>query len=207
MTKRFPIEHWKVISNGVNIPIKSLDSEYIKSLGLEKNKYIIGVGRFLEEKGFDYLIRSFGKARVSEYKLVLVGDTDYPTDYSKRLRLLAKENNVVLTGFIKGDNLKQIYSFARLFIISSYAEGHPIALLEAMSYGIDVLASNIQANLQVGLEKNDYFQVGDESDLKEKILVKLSGNRERNYTDLLSSKYNWNTITDETYKIYNNLKP
>jgi glycosyltransferase involved in cell wall biosynthesis len=205
MTKRYPIEHWKVISNGVNIPVKSLDSEYIESLGLERNKYIIGVGRFLEEKGFDYLIRSFGKAGVSEYKLVLVGDTDYPTDYSKRLRSLARENNIVLTGFIKGDKLQQIYSFARLFVISSFAEGHPIALLEAMSFNVDVLASDIPANLQIGLEKDDYFRAGDEDELKEKIIVKLSGKMERNYSELLSEKYNWDKIAKETYNIYNKL--
>jgi len=206
ITKRYPLIRSKVISNGVNLPVKSLNSGYIESLGLEKYKYVIGVGRFLEEKGFDYLIRSFCKTGDTEYKLVLVGDTDYPTDYSKRLRSLAAKSNVVLTGFIKGEKLNQIYSFARLFIISSYAEGHPIALLEAMSYNTDVLASNIPANLQVGLEKNDYFQVGDEDDLKEKILAKLSGKRERNYMDLLSSKYNWDTITGETYGIYNKLK-
>jgi alpha-maltose-1-phosphate synthase len=207
MTKRYPLKNWKVIPNGVNLPVMSVNSDYIESLGLEKYKYIIGVGRFLEEKGFDYLIRSFGKAGVDDYKLVLVGDTDYPTDYSNRLRLLAKENKVVLTGYIKGDSLQQVYSFARLFIITSYAEGHPIALLEAMSYNIDVLASNIPANIQVGLEKSDYFEVGDEDDLKKKILVKLSGKGERNYTNLLFSKYNWDTIADETYRIYNNLKP
>jgi alpha-maltose-1-phosphate synthase len=207
MTKKYPLEHWSVISNGVNLPAKSLNSEFIESLGLEKYKYIIGIGRFLEEKGFDYLIRSFVKTGVNDYKLVLVGDTDYPTDYSNRLKSLAKENNVVLTGFIKGDYLQQVYSFARLFVISSYAEGHPIALLEAMSYNIDVLASNIPANLQVGLEKNDYFEVGDENVLKVKILNKLSSNGERNFTGLLTSKYNWDTITSETYKIYKNLKP
>jgi glycosyltransferase involved in cell wall biosynthesis len=138
---------------------------------------------------------------------VLVGDTDYPTDYSNRLRYLAKENDVVLTGFIKGDKLQQVYSFARLFIISSFAEGLPIALLEAMSYNVDVLASDIPANLQVGLEKTDYFKVGDENDLKEKIMVKLSQKGDRNYSELLSSKYNWDTIVGETYKIYNNLIP
>jgi glycosyltransferase involved in cell wall biosynthesis len=207
MSAKYLLKNLKVIPNGVNIPVKSLNSDYIDSIGLEKYKYIIGVGRFLEEKGFDYLIRSFAKSSITEYKLVLVGDTDYPTDYSNRLRLLAKVNNIVLTGFIKGENLRQVFSFARLFIISSYAEGHPIALLEAMSYNIEVLASNIPANLQIGLEKKDYFKVGDEDDLKEKILIKLSEKGDRNYTDLLLSKYNCDAIANETYKIYNNLKP
>jgi len=206
MTKKYKLEKWKVISNGVNLPLKSADSDYIESIGLTRNKYIIAVGRFLEEKGFDYLISAYAKTGNSEFKLVLVGDTDYPTDYSDRLRALARQNNVVLTGFIKGAKLQQVYSFARLFVIASYSEGLPIALLEAMSYSIDVLASDIPANLQVGLEKNDYFKVGDEDDLKEKILVKLSGSMERDYKDLLTNKYNWDTIVRETYNIYKYLK-
>jgi starch synthase len=206
MSGKYRLKNFKVIPNGVNIHVRALNSDYIESSGLEKYKYILGVGRFLEEKGFDYLIKAFERTGINDYKLVIVGDTDYPTEYSRKLRSLAKENNVVLTGFIKGDNLKQIYSFARLFIISSYAEGHPIALLEAMSYNIDVLASNIPANLQVGLEDADYFQVGNEDDLKEKILSKLSEKTERNYADFLSAKYNWDTIALETNEIYNNLK-
>ena len=205
MLNKYSITNWKVISNGVSLNAKSGSSDYIESLGLVKNKYIIGVGRFLEEKGFEYLIRAFKKTHLGEFKLVLVGDTDYPTDYSNKLRAFAKENGIVLTGFIKGDKLQQIYSFARLFIISSFAEGHPIALLEAMSFNVDVLASDIPANLQIGLEKDDYFRAGDEDELKEKILVKLSGEMARNYSELLSEKYNWDKIAKETFSIYNKL--
>ena len=206
MTKKYHLDKWKVISNGVNLPLRSIESDYIESIGLTRDKYIIAVGRFLEEKGFDYLISAYGKTGNNEFKLVLVGDTDYPTDYSRRLKTLAKQNNVILTGFIKGTKLQQVYSFARLFVIASYSEGLPIALLEAMSYGVDVLASDIPANLQVGLEKNDYFKTGDENDLKEKIIIKLSGSPERSYKDLLLKKFNWDTVVRETYNIYNNLK-
>lgn len=205
MLRKYHLQHWKVIPNGVNIPAKSVLSDYIESLGLSKEKYIIGVGRFLEEKGFDVLIRAYKKANVKDFRLVLVGDTDYPTDYSSRLRNDAKISNVVLTGFIKGDKLQQIYTFARLFVIPSYAEGHPIALLEAMSYGIDVLASDIPANLQVDLNKNDYFKVGNEDDLAEKILTKLSITEVPDYSEQLLSKYNWENIVDETFRIYSKI--
>jgi glycosyltransferase involved in cell wall biosynthesis len=205
MLNKYPLHNLRVIPNGVNISKKSSESDFIESLGLIKNKYIIGVGRFLEEKGFDYLIRAFRKANANGYRLVLVGDTDYPTVYSDKLKSFAKDNNVVLTGFIKGDKLKQIYSFARLFVISSFSEGLPIALLEAMSFNVDVLASNIPANLQIGLENTDYFNVGDENDLKDKILAKISVNRDRNYLDHLTAKFNWDKIAEETYTIYKKL--
>ena len=205
MVKKYTINKYKVIFNGVCLPNKSKQSDYLDYLGLEKQKYIIGVGRFLEEKGFDYLIRAFRKTNIIDYKLVLVGDTDYPTGYSNKLKAIAKENDIVLTEFIKGEKLNQIFSFARLFIMSSFEEGLPIALLEAMSYNIDVLVSDIPANLQIGLDKDDYFKVGDEEDLKGNILKKLSEFKKRSFGEILSANFNWDKIAIETNNIYENL--
>lgn len=205
MVKKYGINNYTVIFNGVCLPEIAAQSDYLESLGLEKQKYVIAVGRFLEEKGFDYLIRSFRKTNISEYKLVLAGDTDYPTDYSDKLKALAKENGVVLTGFIKGEKLNQIFSHAKLFIMSSFEEGLPIALLEAMSYDIDVLVSNIPANLQIGLSPEDYFRVGDEEELKSKILEKLSLNKKRSFSEILSERFNWDKIAIETNNIYEQL--
>lgn len=207
MAKKYTISENKseVIFNGVCMPEKEDKSDYLEELGLLKYRYVIGVGRFLEEKGFDYLIKAFKSANLNNFKLVLAGDTDYPTEYSKKLKSLACENNVVLTGFIKGDKLKQIFSFARLFIISSFEEGLPIALLEAMSYNLDVLASDIPANMQVGLNEDDYFRVGDEESLKQAILDKLSKSRKRSFDELLENKFNWDKITVETNNVYKNL--
>lgn len=205
MVSSYPISEYSVIPNGVTINPISQESDYIVSFGLEKGKYVISVGRFLEEKGFDYLIKSFVKLRLKDCKLVIVGDSDYPTEYSERLKSFARENGVVLTGFIKGEKLRQIFSFARLFVISSFSEGHPIALLEAMSYKLDVLASDIPANLQVGLRTEDYFRVGDEDDLAEKLVMKLAVRKPRDFSDLLYEKYDWEKISNSTYSIYNYL--
>lgn len=205
MIKKYNIRKYGVIFNGVCLPGKSDNSDYLESLGLKKQKYIIGVGRFLEEKGFDYLIRAFRKTNITDYKLVLVGDTDYPTEYSNKLKALAKENDIVLTGFIKGEKLNQIFSFARLFVMSSFEEGLPIALLEAMSYNIDVLVSDIPANLQIALDTDDYYKVGDEEELTKNILKKLSGFKKRSFGEILSTKFNWDKIAIETNNIYLNL--
>lgn len=195
----------RVIFNGVTIPERSTNSDYLESLGIEKYKYIISVGRFLEEKGFDYLIRAFKKTNLKEYRLVIVGDTDYPTQYSQKLKAIASCNGVLLTGFIKGDKLKQIYSFARLFVISSFSEGLPIALLEAMSYNLDVLASDIPENLQINLNEDDYFRVGDEEDLSKAITKKLSSESSRSFDKTLFDNFNWDKIALDTYDIYQKL--
>lgn len=206
MLSKYIIRNHCVIPNGVNLPVKSGKSDYIESLGLEKGKYVIAIGRFLEEKGFDYLIRAFVKADLKEYRLVIAGDTDYPTEYSGKLRELAGLNGVILTGFIKGEKLNQLFTWASLFVMSSFEEGLPIALLEAMSYDIDSLASDIPANLQVKLDSDDYFRVGDEDDLKNKILVKLNSGKKNNFNEILKQRFNWDKIafdTYNTYKLYN----
>jgi len=203
--RHYKVNSYKVLFNGVSIPERATRTDYIESLGLESQKYIIAVGRFLEEKGFDYLVRAYKKANIKDYKLVLVGDSDYPTTYSKKLKAFAKENDVTLTGYIKGEELKQMFSFARLFVLSSFEEGLPISLLEAMSYNIDVLASDIPANLQVGLGKDDYFRVGDEDDLARSLINKLSNEKGRDYKAILINKFNWNNIALETIEVYKSL--
>jgi glycosyltransferase involved in cell wall biosynthesis len=205
IVKKYIIRKYCLIFNGVTLPNKTDQTDYLTQLGLERQKYVLAVGRFIEEKGFDYLIKAFKKARISDYKLVIVGDMDYPTEYSNRLKLFAKENDVVLTGFIKGEKLNQVYSSARLLIMPSYEEGLPIVLLEALSYDIDVLVSDIPANLQIGLDHDDYFKVGDKDDLVKKMLEKLSSAKVRSFREILSVKFNWDKIALETNNIYKNL--
>ena len=64
MVKKYGIRKYSLIFNGVSLPEKSDQTDYLKQLGLEKRKYVIAVGRFLEEKGFDYLIKAFKKAGI-----------------------------------------------------------------------------------------------------------------------------------------------
>lgn len=191
-----------LIYNGVNIPLKSQRTTYIQSLDLTPQKYIFSLGRFVKEKGFHGLIEAFNKLNIKEYKLVIAGDADHPDQYSENLKQLAKETGVILTGFIKGEKLNELFSNAKLFVLPSFNEGLPISLLEAMSYDIDVLVSDIPANLEIKLPDEYYFQSGNWDDLMSKIDEKLSQKEHINY-DL--SLYNWDTIAAQTAGIYQQL--
>lgn len=204
LLKKYGRDDTNLIYNGVNLPQKTTNTDYIESLGLEPQKYIIAVGRFVEEKGFHDLIESY-KTLSKEYKLVLVGDADHESEYSLKLKKIAKENRIILTGFIKGEYLNEIFSHARLFVMPSYHEGLPIALLEAMSYNMDVLVSDIPANLEVPLEQSDYFRVGDRFDLSQKLNQKLGITTIRDFTSLIKERYDWEMIAEETYKFYRDI--
>jgi len=191
-----------LIHNGVNPAIKNDNDDYINSLGLEPDNYMIAVGRFVEEKGFHDLVDAYKGLLSSDVKLVLVGDADHESTYSLSLKKQAREGNVVLTGFIKGQKLQQIFSHARLFVMPSYHEGLPIALLEAMSYNLPVLVSNIPANKEVELEDDDYFEVGNVQQLRGKLISKLESNTLPEYSDLIKKKYNWDLVAKQTFSSY-----
>lgn len=189
-----------LIHNGVTIPKISSDIDYILELGLEPNKYILALGRFVPEKGFDGLIDAFFKLDLLDYKLVLAGDADHEDEYSTKLKKIAQQKGAVLTGFIKGERLNQLFSNTRLFVLPSFHEGLPISLLEAMSYKLDVLVSDIPANLEVGLEDKSYFKSGDWNDLSVKINNKLLETRPSINYNLNS--YDWEYIANEVANVY-----
>ena len=205
LKKEYNRQNSHLIYNGVNIPTIATQDDYITSLGLKKNKYIIAVGRFVEEKGFSDLIKAFRKIK-TDTRLVLIGNADYETNYSKSLIEESLKAKVVLTGFIKGEKLKQIFSYAQLFVMPSYHEGLPIALLEAKGYNIDVLVSDIPANLEVCLKKNDYFKVGDIDDLCKSITKKLTERKTNIDNSMFNKKYNWDYIARQTNDIYKLIK-
>lgn len=189
-----------LIYNGVPTPEFCEYNEYFTELGIERKKYIFAACRFVPEKCLYDLIKAYVNLEDKSYKLVIAGDADFQSDYVKKLKNYAKENGVVLTGFIKGEKLKSLFSNAALYVLPSSHEGLPIALLEAMSYKLPVVVSNIQANLEIGLAQNDYFKCGDINELIERINEKLKTNNARIDYDI--SKYSWKKIAEQTAKVY-----
>jgi glycosyltransferase involved in cell wall biosynthesis len=189
-----------LIYNGVSLPVIDSKCDYIESLGLKPRNYVFTLGRFVEEKGFDYLIRAFDNLNQDEYKLVIAGDADHEMPYAKQLKKLAKEKNVLLTGFVKGEELKQLFNNARIFVLPSFHEGLPISLLEAMSYRLPVLISDIPAHKQILLPDSKLFITGNEDSLTENLKQQLR--QEFKPIDYDMSKYDWNHITLQTAEIY-----
>lgn len=197
-----------LIYNGVSQPEICDYPEYFSELGIEKGKYILGMCRFVPEKNLHHLVEAFAKIRKenpsSDIRLVLAGDTDFEDDYSRGLKAMARENGVVLTGFIKGRRLHSLLTHCLCYCLPSSHEGLPIALLEAMSYGVKVIVSNIPANKEVGLPDSDYFPVGNVEALAEKLREVMAKPIEHVNYDM--RKYDWEKIADQVVEIYKNYK-
>jgi len=194
----------EVIPNGVVIPERLRTDAALKSYGLEKGRYILAVGRFVPEKGLHDLI----KATVPEgWKLVIAGKADHEDRYSRELKEAAGKNeNIVLTGFITGIPLQELYSHAGLFVLPSYYEGLPIVLLEAMSYGLSCVVSDIPANREVALADGRYFKAGDIAGMSAKIREyaekPMSEEEKSRQIQVIREKYDWDNIARETLEVY-----
>lgn len=201
-------ENVHLIYNGVPEPEICEYPEYFEELGIEKGKYILGMCRFVPEKHLHDLVEAYSQLGVKNeglksIKLVLAGDTDFEDDYSRNLKQKARDNGVVLTGFIRGKKLHSLLTNALCYSLPSSHEGLPIALLEAMSYGLPVVTSAIPANLEVGLPKECYHKVGDVKDLAEKLESIMNKPLQRVEYDM--TKYNWDTIAGQVEDIYKSL--
>ena len=202
-----------LIYNGVPKPDICHEPEYFKELGIEEGKYILGMCRFVPEKRLHDLVNAYVElrnkeqmdSRNSDIKLVLAGDTDFEDDYSQGLKDLARKNGVVLTGFVRGKKLHSLLSNALCYSLPSSHEGLPIALLEAMSYGLPVVTSAIPANLEVGLPESCYHRVGDVATLTQKLSDIISQPLQRINYDM--TKYNWDVIAKQVADIYHSIFP
>lgn len=192
-----------LIFNGVNKLKKSTSVDFLQTMGIIPGKYILALGRFVKEKGFHDLIEAYKALGECGYQLVIAGDADHEDDYSRKLKRQAKDAGVVLTGFIKGENLNQVMSNAALFAMPSYHEGLPIALLEAMSYNIDVLVSDIPANMLQCLSTDDYFSVGKVDELSARLSEKIANLQRQRQYDL--TDYNWDKIAEQTIGVYKSM--
>mgnify|MGYP005939910491 FL=1 len=199
-----------LIYNGVSEPEVCDYPEYFEELGIKKGRYILGMCRFVPEKNLHHLVEAFGRIKNEklrskdggddDIKLVLAGDTDFEDDYSKGLKEMARKNGVVLTGFVKGRKLHSLLTNCMCYCLPSSHEGLPIALLEAMSYGVKVIVSDIPANLEVASTKNDYFPVGNVDELAKKLEQVIR--HEPQHIDYDMTKYDWDKIAKEVREVY-----
>lgn len=187
------------LPNGITEPLFSENSKVLDEFELENGRYILSVGRITPEKGFDVLIKAFDDVGLDGFKLAIVGGVESESGYATELNELAKDLPVVFTGQLHGDGLAQLYEHAALYVLASRNEGFPLALLEAMSFGLDVLVSDIPATHLLSLDPADYCAVDDSVAFTKGMRAKLGSSVKRKY-DLDS--FDWDQIAQETLAVY-----
>ena len=195
------------IPNGVSKP-ENLPAELIKvRYGVEKNGYILFLGRLVPEKGIHYLIEAFRQVK-TEKKLVIAGSGSDTDDYANQLKALAAEDERILfTGFVQGQALEELYSNAYLYVLPSDLEGMPLSLLEAMSYGNCCAVSDIAECATVVEDHGVIFPKGNVQALQEKLQMlcddeSLVADYQSKAAGFICEKYNWDDIVQRTLELY-----
>jgi CDP-glycerol glycerophosphotransferase len=144
-----------------------------KTLGIEsKDNFVmnpspeytnfVNMGRFSPEKGQDNLIKAFAVylEKKPNSRLYILGDGILRNELEALIDELGVGNSVFLTGQM--DNPFQLMKQCDCFVLSSHYEGQPMVLLEAMTLGMKILATDIVANRTV-LEDGRYGVLVDDS--------------------------------------------
>jgi glycosyltransferase involved in cell wall biosynthesis len=103
------------------------------------------VARFAEQKGHHILLEAAAKLRKQglEFQVVLAGDGPLRTSIEHRIAKLGLGDYVRITGWISGEQVQQEIKCCRAFVLPSFAEGLPVALMEAMALGRPVVSTYI----------------------------------------------------------------
>ncbi|MCB2198696.1 glycosyltransferase family 4 protein [bacterium] len=142
--------------------------------------HLLLVGNIIERKGVLELLTAFDETEIPEWTLSLVGRTDLEPAYAERVRQKIEQSGVgdrvTLHGPLEGDQLAEEYRRADFFAMPSSYEGFGIAYLEAMAYGLPVIASRAGGAVEIVKEGVNGFLVtpGDQAGLAEK-LITLAG--------------------------------
>ncbi len=198
------------IPNGVNRPEVKKADQITKQFGLEKNSYLLFLGRIVPEKGLRYLVEAYRDVDTDK-KLVIAGGASDTDDFLAELKSMsAGDSRILFTGFVSGQMLEELYSNAYVYVLPSDLEGMPLSLLEAMSYGNCCLVSDIAECADVVEAHGVMFQKGNSKDLRYK-LQQLCDNEsmvsgyKQDAADFICEKYGWDDVTAQTWKLYEDI--
>lgn len=196
-----------LIPNGV-VPAQVKDADEITRLwGLNKDDYVLFLGRLVPEKGIKYLIEAY-KSLDTDKKLVIAGGASDSGEYVGELRALAAEDpRIVFTGFVCDRVLEELYSNAYIYVLPSDLEGMPLSLLEAMSYGSCCLTSDIPECADVLGGHGVTFRQGDVADLGAKLRGLLDDARfveslRGGTAEYICGRFDWDKVTSQTLCLY-----
>ncbi len=218
----YPKTNISLIPMGVDFQMfnrEKRDENWRKKFG-NKAQIILGVGRLIKWKGFEYLIRAFYHVlgKFPDAKLVIVGSGPEEGD----LREIANELDIEINkdlfflGNVEHSNLSHIYATSDLFVSPSITdsrtgekEGQGLVILEALASGLPVVASKNGGIVDMidGRSTGLLFNERDYEDLSKKIIYILSNDEigkrlSENGLKFVRNKYAWKKIGLQFSELY-----
>jgi len=203
-----------VVRHGMKLSQKRSAKLISKTYDLHEGKYILFLGRLSPEKRIDLLIRAYQNlknlSKIRNIKLVIAGGSSATDNYVIELREMSKNNpEIIFPGYVAGKLKEELLSNALLFVLPSCLEGFPIVLLEAKSFGICCLASDISPHREAIKKGRTGFLFISNSlyDLENKLkllidnprIIKRVGNRAR---EEMKRRPSWDEVAKMVIDVY-----
>ncbi len=173
------------------------------------------VGRIEKQKGLIYLIEAvkFLICSQKNFKVLIVGEGSLINMLQSQVRKYQLENFIFFVGKKDKVQLREYYQQANVFVLPSLWEGFPLTILEAWASGVAVIATKVNGIPAVCIDKKNALLIPKENPQELSIAMKTLLNN-RNLTEslgqqgrnLVSKCYSWQTITDETLRVYAGFK-
>ena len=215
------INRFKIRSGKVQVIPNGVDTDFfrpgiagaevvLRKYNLPKD-YALFVGRLVEQKSVHYLLEAVKGTRIH---VVIVGEGPLLSYLKRVCDQIEIAEQVHFVGAVPLDDLRKIYSRAKLFVLPSVAEGFPGGLvgLEAMASGLPIIASRITGIGKVVNERRNgfLFDVGDVEELRRRIVELFSDEslaaRMGEYSrKIAEDQFSWFSVAERTLKLYETL--
>lgn len=212
-------EKIKVLPNAIDI------NEFERFKGNEQNleeirsRYnlngkiiVLYSGQIVERKGLVYLIKAIPyilkNCEPKEVIFIITGDGRSLSKVQAIAKNLRLENNLIFTRFLRKEDLIYLYQISDIFVLPSLSEGLPTSILEAMYFGLPIIATNIPSiaeyikNISILIPPRDEMALAkaitemiNEDSLRQKL--SKAGKK------FVENKYNWPFIAEKYETIYN----
>lgn len=198
------------IPGAVNMPDPHLadNSDIMTRYGLEEGRYFLFMGRLVQDKNPDYLIRAFRQADLNRdvqgsegrWKLVIAGSNDAMPEYVASLKKMGADcADIVFTGAVYNEDKARLLRDAYCFCLPSTIEGLSIVMMEAASYQLPTIASDIEANREFLKDDAVYVRPENTQDLADALtyavghLSEMEKLKDANYRKILET-YTWDKV-------------
>lgn len=205
-----PGENIKIIPFGCSIPLKKTEHR-------TKTNEILFVGRLVERKGVKYLIEAFSEvtSRYNNVRLRIIGEGPLKNTLLSLTQSLDLQNKVIFNGFVTESELIEAYKKASIFVLPAIidskgdTEGLGIVLIEAINYGVPVIASNVGGISDIVKDKVTGILVPEkDSSTLSKVIINLLENKKlkqrliKNAKEHIKDNFSWETVISKLDKLY-----
>jgi len=182
-----------------------------------KTNEILFVGRLVERKGIEYLIKAFSKviSKYNSYTLRIVGDGPIKNSLLSLTKSLGLKSKVIFAGFVSKHELIESYKKAAAFVLPAIVdskgdtEGLGVVLIEAINYGVPVIASNVGGIPDIVKDKITGILVPEkDSNALSEAMMNLLENKElrqkltKNATEHIQKYFSWSTVVNKLDVLY-----